>query len=72
LSGAPVPYGEKGIYFTVVGEHQWMDISKGIAKEGHALGVLENADVKSVSLEEAAVKWMNGNTIFTETVFASK
>jgi nucleoside-diphosphate-sugar epimerase len=72
LDGEPVPSGERGIYFTVSGEHQWKDIASGIASAGHALGILPSADIKSVSLEDAAAKWMGGNLVFTETVFASK
>lgn len=72
LDGEPVPSGERGIYFTVSGEHQWKDIASGIAIVGHALGVLPSADIKSISLEDAAAKWMGGNSAYTETVFASK
>ncbi|OTB13432.1 hypothetical protein K445DRAFT_336417 [Daldinia sp. EC12] len=71
LKGDPVASGEKGIYFTVSGEHQWTDIAKSIAKEGHALGIFENSDVHSISLEEGAEKWLGGNKPYTEIVFGS-
>lgn len=69
--GDNISSGENGIYFTVADEHMWMDIAKGIASVGSATGTLKSG-VESVSLQEAADRWMNGNTIFTETVFASK
>ncbi|KAF7524510.1 hypothetical protein PCG10_005770 [Penicillium crustosum] len=68
--GDNISSGENGIYFTVADEHMWMDIAKGIASVGSATGTLKSG-VESVSLQEAADRWMNGNTIFTETVFAS-
>ncbi|KAK6955990.1 hypothetical protein Daesc_003637 [Daldinia eschscholtzii] len=71
LKSDPVASGEKGIYFTVSGEHQWADIAKSIAKEGHGLGIFENSDVHSISLEEGAEKWLGGNKPYTEIVFGS-
>ena len=68
----PVASGEKGIYFTVSGEHAWRDIVNGIAREGHALGTFEDAEVKPISLEEAGKKWMGGSAGFAELVFCSK
>lgn len=64
--------GKRGVYFTIAGEHRWMDIAEGIGRVGRALGVLESEEVRSVLLEDAAGKWLSGNTVFTETVFASK
>lgn len=54
------------------GEHAWRDIINSIARVGHGLGILENSEVQSVSLEEAGQKWMGGNAILTELVFCSK
>ncbi|KAE8410700.1 hypothetical protein BDV36DRAFT_302513 [Aspergillus pseudocaelatus] len=71
LRGDPIASGEKGIYFTVSGEHAWRDIIHGIAREGHSLGAFEDTKVKQISLEEAGNKWMGGSTAFAELVFCS-
>ena len=49
-----------------------MEVSKAIAKTGRMLGVLDIFGVQSMSLEEAADKWVGGNEVFTELGFASK
>jgi len=72
LAGENMPAGERGVYFTIAGEHRWVDIAEGIGRVGRALGILESEEVRYVSLEDAAGKWLGGNTVFTETVFASK
>lgn len=72
LAGENMPAGERGVYFTIAGEHRWVDIAEGIGRVGRALGILESEEVRYVSLEDAAGKWLGGNPVFTETVFASK
>lgn len=71
LGGPTIPAGEKGIYFSETGEHSWLELSEGIARAGHALGVFPSAAPASISLEEAAPTWGNGSLQFTELGFAS-
>lgn len=48
----PLPSGKKGIYFAESGSHTWLEISRGLAAAGLALGALETDKVKGVSPEE--------------------
>ncbi|KAF1976773.1 NAD(P)-binding protein [Bimuria novae-zelandiae CBS 107.79] len=65
------PVGERGIVFAGTGTFRWREVAEGIARAGKALGVLEEEVVESVSLEDAAGKWMHGLTQPCELVFAS-
>ncbi|KAJ4299403.1 hypothetical protein N0V90_004648 [Kalmusia sp. IMI 367209] len=66
-----VPFGERGILFSETGNFRWKEVAEGIARAGKALGVLEEAEPKSVSLEDAAQKWVDGNTQLCELAWAS-
>lgn len=72
LNGETIRSGKQGIYFTETDEHSWLEVSKAVAKAGRELGVLDTEEVQSLSLEEAADKWVGGNQVFTELGFASK
>ncbi|KAI3058765.1 hypothetical protein CBS147353_10658 [Aspergillus niger] len=71
LGGEVIASGKQGIYFTETGEHTWMEVSNAVAKAGHKLGILQTEDVESLTLEQAADKWVGGNMMFTELGFAS-
>ena len=67
-----IPSGEKGIFFSQTGQFSWSQLSQGIAKAGHELGVFPSTEVRSLSLEEAAKKWTGGSEQLAELGFASK
>lgn len=71
LAGADLPSNEKGIYFSETGEQSWREVSEAVAKAGFALGALNTAEVKSVSVEEAA-KLGGFDAQLAELGFASK
>lgn len=66
-----VPVGEEGFLFSGTGTFAWKDVAQGIAKAGVELGQLADTETKSISLEEAAGKWVQGNTQLCELGFAS-
>jgi nucleoside-diphosphate-sugar epimerase len=68
---AALPSNEKGIYFSATGEQTWQEVSEAVAKAGLALGALNTADVKSVSVEEAG-KLTGADLQLVELGFASK
>jgi len=66
-----VPVGEQGFMFSGTGTFTWKDVAEGIAKAGVALEALKDAETKSMSLEEAAKKWVGGDEQLCELGFAS-
>jgi nucleoside-diphosphate-sugar epimerase len=66
-----VPVGEKGIIFSGTGTFVWKEVAEGIAKAGFEMGKLKDVETRSVSLEEAARKWLRGNEQLCELGFAS-
>jgi nucleoside-diphosphate-sugar epimerase len=52
--GEGVPTGKRGIIFTGNGRHSWMDISQKVADVLVNEGKIDNREVESVSLSEAA------------------
>lgn len=66
-----VPVGEEGIIFSGTGTFAWKDVAQGIAKAGVELRQLADTETKSISLEEAAGKWVHGDTQLCELGFAS-
>ena len=72
LAGEDLPSGEKGIYFSANGHQTWLEIAEGLADALFTLGVSKTKEVKSISLEEAAEKWVGGDTLLAELGFASK
>lgn len=56
LIGKPVPSGPEGFYFVVSGSQSYQDISEGIAKAATELNIIKNADVTSLTIEEAVEK----------------
>lgn len=66
-----VPVGESGFVFSATGMFTWKEVAEGIAKAGVEMGKLKTAATRSVSLEEAAKKWVDGNEQLCELGFAS-
>ncbi|KAI0117929.1 NAD(P)-binding protein [Nemania sp. FL0031] len=66
-----VPVGETGILFSGTGRFTWKEVAEGIGKAGLSLGKLEDAETRSISLEEAANKWVGGDKQLCELGFAS-
>ncbi|EHK42392.1 hypothetical protein TRIATDRAFT_131190 [Trichoderma atroviride IMI 206040] len=66
-----IPVGEKGFVFSGTGTFAWKDVAQWIAKAGVKLGQLTETEAKSISLEEAAEKWVRGDTQLCELGFAS-
>jgi nucleoside-diphosphate-sugar epimerase len=71
LDGEKVPAGEQ-ILFSETGTFSWIDLSQGIADALHRLGAIKTADVKQVTLEDAAGHLFGGNLLVTEVSFSSK
>lgn len=66
-----IAVGEKGFIFSGTGVFAWKDVAQWIAKAGVELGKLTDAETKSISLEEAAEKWVRGDKQLCELAFAS-
>lgn len=66
-----IPVGEKGFIFSGTGTFTWKDVAQRIAKAGIKLGQLTDTETRSISLEEAAVKWVRGDEQLCELGFAS-
>ena len=65
------PVGEKGIIFSATGSFTWKEVAERIAQVGGQLGVLEDTEPKSTSLEHAAKIWVGGDEQLCELGFAS-
>ena len=67
-----VPCGQEGVIFVESGYQSYKDISEGIAKAGASLGIITNAQLKTLNLEEALrdLKW--SNITATELGFVSR
>ncbi|KAK1142352.1 hypothetical protein N8T08_007904 [Aspergillus melleus] len=72
VAGETVPSGRQGYYFTNSGSHTWLDVATLIGKAGFDLGVLESPLPRSISLEEGAVRFADGDVKFAEACFASR
>jgi len=67
-----LPYGKKGIYFAETGEHTWLSNSEKVGQALHAQGIIKAADVKSISLKEAADEFNGGDERVAEITMGSK
>lgn len=65
------PVGEEGIMFSGTGTFTWKEVAERIAKAGLEMGKLRDAETRSVSLEEAARKWVGGDEQLCELGYAS-
>ncbi len=71
ISGAGIPSGRSGIYFSENGHHSWIDFARGVAEAGVELGAVKSAEPVSIGLEDAA-KVEGGNAQVIELGFASR
>ncbi|KAI9043183.1 NAD dependent epimerase/dehydratase [Aspergillus affinis] len=71
VAGETAPSGRQGYYFTNTGNHQWVGVANLIGKAGFGMGVLQSPVPRSISLEEGAVKFADGDVKFAEACFAS-
>lgn len=62
--GGKASWGDDGYYFTENGEHCFGEVSKDIATKLHKRGLLENADVASVSADEANKLYGHGAVLW--------
>ncbi|KAK6822486.1 hypothetical protein PG987_014031 [Apiospora arundinis] len=59
--------GRRGIYFTATGlRHSWKEVAKSIGKAGYQAGLLDSVEPRSLTLFEAAGKYLGGNETYTE------
>lgn len=65
-----VPVGEQGFVFSGTGRFSWKEVAEKIARVGKEAGRLEEG-TRSVSLKEAAGKWVGGDEQLCELGFAS-
>ena len=72
LSGADLPSGRKGIYFSAGGRHTWLGLAQSIGKAGVHLGALKTAVPTSLTVEEAAQILTGGNTQRAQLGYASR
>ncbi|KUJ22707.1 NAD dependent epimerase/dehydratase family protein [Mollisia scopiformis] len=66
-----LPNGKAGYYFTENGDQSWKFISEKIGLIGKELGVFDTDEVASVTLQEAADEFYDGDLIDAEAVLAS-
>lgn len=67
-----LPNGKTGYFFAENGESSWKDIAERVGHTGKELGVFETAEVTSVTLQEAADEFYEGDLRHAESVLASK
>ncbi|KAJ5490804.1 hypothetical protein N7539_002371 [Penicillium diatomitis] len=67
-----LPSGPRAIFFAESGEHTWLQVSQGIAGALKRHNLLATAEVKQVSLQEAADYITGGDVNFVEITLASK
>lgn len=63
VRGEELPYGKKGIYFAGTGRSTWLEMAKAIGKAGVSLGLLDSAEPRELTLDEAAPLWPHRNLI---------
>ncbi|EXJ80935.1 hypothetical protein A1O3_07223 [Capronia epimyces CBS 606.96] len=66
-----VPVGAQGFMFSATGTFTWREVAENIAKAGFELGKWSDAETRSVSLSEAAAKWVAGDEQLCELGYAS-
>lgn len=71
LEGEKVPVGEQ-IMFSETGTFSWIDLSQDIADALYKLGAIKTANVKQITLQDAANHLFDGNLLGTELGFTSK
>lgn len=56
LAREDLPGDEEGIYFSADSHHTWLELAQGLAQALSTLYISKTAEVKSISVEEAAAK----------------
>ncbi|KAK5166914.1 uncharacterized protein LTR77_007643 [Saxophila tyrrhenica] len=56
-NGSDLPTGKKAIIFSGNGRHTWGELAAGVAQAAYQAGQIKTAEVKSVTIEEAANLW---------------
>ncbi|KAK8848710.1 NAD dependent epimerase/dehydratase [Apiospora arundinis] len=70
--GNNLPTGRRGIYFTATGiRHSWKEVAESIGQAGYQAGLLDSVEPRSLTLSEAAEKYLGGNETYTELGLAS-
>lgn len=72
VRGEDIPYGKNGIYFTSTGRFAWLEMAKAIGRAGVSLGLLDSAEPREITLDEATQQWAFGSKQMTELCLASK
>lgn len=72
LAGEAIPSGKRGIYFSETGDFSWKQLSQGLADELAKQGLIKTNEVKSISLQEGADLWTDGDKQLAELAFGSK
>ncbi|KXH27086.1 NAD dependent epimerase/dehydratase [Colletotrichum salicis] len=71
LSGENIPSSRRGIYFSNTGSHNWRDLATLVGKAGASIGALDSIEPRSVSLEEAGSRCLNGTPQIAEMNYAA-
>ncbi|KFY93184.1 hypothetical protein V498_04532 [Pseudogymnoascus sp. VKM F-4517 (FW-2822)] len=71
LAGEKIPSGKRGIYFSETGDFSWKQLSQGLADELAKQGLIKTNEVKSISLQEGADLWTDGDKQLAELAFGS-
>jgi hypothetical protein len=67
-----LPNGKTGYYFAENGDQSWKAIAERIGQTGKELGIFETDEITSVTLQEAADEFYEGDLRHAESVLASK
>lgn len=67
-----VPSGKTGYFFAENGYQSWREIADRVAKAGKEVGAFEHCEVTSVTLQEAADEFYDGDLRHAEGVLVSK
>eukprot|EP01117_Protostelium_nocturnum_P019401 TRINITY_DN8408_c0_g1_i1.p1 TRINITY_DN8408_c0_g1~~TRINITY_DN8408_c0_g1_i1.p1 ORF type:complete len:344 (-),score=131.33 TRINITY_DN8408_c0_g1_i1:163-1194(-) len=70
INGETVPKGKEGFFFCENGDHTWLQVSEGVAKELKSLGKLPTEEIKSVTVQRLA-DHLGGNVSVVELGLAS-
>lgn len=60
----PAVWGKEGYYLCEGGEHIWGEVAQLIATEAHKQGLIQAAEVKSISTDEAAAATRGGHAMW--------
>ncbi|OJJ74970.1 hypothetical protein ASPBRDRAFT_205022 [Aspergillus brasiliensis CBS 101740] len=71
VTGEAVSSGKQGYYFANTGSYKWIDAATLIGEAGFDSGLLKSPIPRSISLEEGAQKFADGDVAFAEACFAS-